>query len=104
MAGNANAARQELYDWLIEVPDIQFKICPALLGDALGNDYRYSREISRQVVLSGAVLTLENPGEARNHVAVYTAGVEGALRAYLERNEAKSRRQIRFQRSGRLPA
>jgi hypothetical membrane protein len=65
----------------MEVPDIRFKVCPGLLGDAFGN-YRYSREITLQVMLSGAVLTLEDPGQARDDVRVYTAGVEGALRAY----------------------
>ena len=82
LAENANATRQQLQNWIVEVPDIRFKVCPDLLGDAVGNDYRYSREINRQVVLSGAVLTIEHPGEARDDVAVYTAGVEGALRAY----------------------
>ena len=82
LAANANATRQQLRDWTIEVPDIRFKACPDLLGDVIGNDYPYSREINLQVVLSGAVLTIENPGDARDDVAVYTAGVEGALRAY----------------------
>jgi hypothetical membrane protein len=82
LAANANATRQQLRDWTIEVPDIRFKVCPNVLGDVIGNDYPYSREINLQVVLSGAVLTIENPGEARDDVAVYTAGVEGALRAY----------------------
>jgi hypothetical membrane protein len=82
LAANANATRQQLRDWTIEVPDIRFTACPDLLGDVIGNDYPYSREINLQVVLSGAVLTIENPGDARDDVAVYTAGVEGALRAY----------------------
>jgi hypothetical membrane protein len=82
LAENANATRQELRQWTIEVPDIRFKACPDLLGHAVGDSYPYSREINLQVLLSGAVLTIENPGEARNDVAVYTAGVEGALRAY----------------------
>ena len=79
---NANATRQRLREWIIEVPDIRFKVCAGLLGDALGDDYPYSREINLQVPLSGAVLTIEHPGEARDDFAVYTAGVEGALRAY----------------------
>lgn len=82
LAENAPATRQRLQDWVTEVPDIRFKVCTDLLGDALGDDYPYSREVNFQVVLSGAVLTLEDPGEARDDVAVYTAGVEGALRAY----------------------
>ena len=82
LAENANATRQQLRQWAIEVPDIRFKMCPDLLGHAVADDYRYSREIKLQVVLSGAVLTIEDPGEARDDVAVYTAGIEGALRAY----------------------
>ena len=82
LAENANATRQQLRQWTVEVPDIRFKVCSDLLGHAVGDDYPYSREINLQVVLSGAVLTLEDPGEARDDVAVYTAGVEGALRAY----------------------
>jgi hypothetical membrane protein len=82
LAQNANATRHKLLEWVVEVPDIRFKVCPDLLGHAVGDDYPYSREINLQVVLSGAVLTIEDPGEARDDVAVYTAGVEGALRAY----------------------
>jgi hypothetical membrane protein len=82
LAANANATRQQLREWMIEVPDIRFKVCPELLGHAVGTGYRYSREVNLQVLLSGAVLTIEDPGKARDDVAVYTAGVEGALRAY----------------------
>lgn len=82
VAANANAIRQQLRDWTIAVPDIRFKSCPGLLADVIGSDYPYARQINLQVLLSGAVLTIENPGDARNDVAVYTAGVEGALRAY----------------------
>jgi hypothetical membrane protein len=81
LAENANSIRQQLHDWAMEVPDIRFKVCPGLLGDAFAN-YRYSREVTRQVMLSGAVLTLEDPGQARDDARVYTAGVVGALRAY----------------------
>jgi hypothetical membrane protein len=82
LAENANATRQQLRQWVLDVPDIRFKVCPDLLGQVVADDYPYSREIDLQVVLSGAVLTIEDPGEARDEVAVYTAGVEGALRAY----------------------
>ena len=79
---NANATRQRLREWVAEVPDIRFKVCADLLGQVLSGDYPYAREIALQVLLSGAVLTIEHPGEARDDVSVYTAGVEGALRAY----------------------
>jgi hypothetical membrane protein len=79
---NSNATRQQLRQWMTDVPDIRFKVCPDLLASALSNGYPYSRAIDLQVALSGATLTLEHPGEARDDVAVYTAGVQGALRAY----------------------
>jgi hypothetical membrane protein len=81
IAENTNSVRQQLREWALEVPDIRFKVCPSLLGDAVAN-YRYSREVALQVMLSGAVLTIEDPGHARDDARVYTAGVEGALRAY----------------------
>ena len=82
LAENANVIRQQLREWTIEVPDIRFKACPALLGQAVPDVYPYSSEIKLQVLLSGAVLTIEDPGKARDDFAVYAAGVEGALRAY----------------------
>jgi hypothetical membrane protein len=82
LAEHATAARQQLRQWAMDVPDIRFKVCPDLLGHAVGDTYPYSREFNLQVLLSGAVLTIEDPGKARDDVAVYTAGVEGALRAY----------------------
>jgi hypothetical membrane protein len=81
LAENTDSIRQQLRDWAMDVPDIRFKVCPNLLGDAIGG-YRYSREVTLQVMLSGAVLTIEDPGQARDDARVYTAGVEGALRAY----------------------
>ena len=82
LATNANATRQQLRQWALDVPDIRFKVCPDLLGHAVADDYPYTREVNLQVMLSGALLTIEDPGKARDDVAVYTAGVEGALRAY----------------------
>ena len=82
VAANANDTRKQLRQWMIDVPDIRFTVCPDLLGHAVGDDYPYSRDVNLQVMLSGAVLTIEDRGKARDDVAVYTAGVEGALRAY----------------------
>ncbi len=96
LAGNANATRQALRRWIVEVPDIRFKTCPDLLGQVLGENYPYFYELNTQVLLSGAVLTIEDPGKARDDAAVYTAGVDGALRVYEVLVTAKS--------DARLPA
>jgi hypothetical membrane protein len=79
---NAPATRQWLREWIIEVPDIRFKACSDLLGHALGDNYPYSREVNLQTLFSGAAFTIEYPDKAREDIAVYNAGVEGALRVY----------------------
>jgi Protein of unknown function (DUF998) len=81
-AENAPTTRQWLREWIAEVPDIRFKVCDNLLGHALGDNYPYSQEIKLQVLFSGAALTLEHQDKARDDIAIYSAGVEGALRAY----------------------
>jgi hypothetical membrane protein len=82
LAENAAAKRQWLREWIVEVPDIHFAVCADLLGHALGDGYPYSREVDEQVLFSGAAFTIEHRNEARDRVAIYSAGVEGALRAY----------------------
>ena len=52
LAENANAARQQLREWVSEVPDIRFKACPDLLGHVIGETYPYAREVNLQIVLS----------------------------------------------------
>ena len=91
---NADAARQWLQEWAAAVPDIRFQVCPDLLDPAFADGYPYSREIKMQVMLSGAVFTIEHPGGARDEVAVYTAGVEGALRAYTVLLQSRSNGRV----------
>ena len=82
LASNAPEARQWLQEWIADVPDIRFWVCADLLGHALNESYPYSREVNQQVVFSGAAFTLERQDKARDDIAVYTAGVEGALHVY----------------------
>ena len=79
---NADATRLWLREWTIEVPEIRFHVCKELLIHGLGENYPYSREISLQTILSGAVFTLEHQNKARDNVGAYLAGVEGSLRMY----------------------
>jgi hypothetical protein len=79
---NADATRQWLREWTIEVPEIRFHVCNGLLSHGLGENYPYSREINLQTILSGAVFTLEHQDKARDDVGAYVAGVEGSLRMY----------------------
>jgi hypothetical membrane protein len=82
LAENAAATRQWLRKWIIEVPDIRVYTCDDLLGHGLGDKYPYSSEINLQVVFSAAAFAIEHQDQARDEIAQYSAGVEGALRAY----------------------
>lgn len=82
LAENALANRQWLRQWITDVPDIRFKVCSELIGPGLGDNYPYSQEINLQTLFSGAALTLEHQDKARDDAAVFTAGIEGALRVY----------------------
>jgi len=78
---DAAASRRWIRQWLVDVPDLNFIVCDDLLDDSL-DGYAFAGEIRDQVAVSGAAFALEHQGKARDDVAVYTAGVEGALRAY----------------------
>jgi carboxypeptidase Q len=69
--------------WLIQVPDIQTKLCAEVLGSAYKKEkYRHSSEIAAQLLLSGGVFVIENPDKAKDDKAQYLAAVEGVLKAY----------------------
>lgn len=96
LAKTATATRQWLREWITEVPDIQFMACDDLLGHAFGDNYPYSREVNQQVLFSGAAFALEHQDKARDDVAVYNAGVEGALRMYESLLKSKSDARFAF--------
>lgn len=71
--------------WLIEVPDITVQVCGEELGPIfheLDRDKNFVSEIFGQSMFSAASFVIEHPDEAKNAIAVYTAGVEGSLKAY----------------------
>jgi hypothetical protein len=74
---NANATRQWLRDWTIEVPEIRFHVCNQLLSNGLGENYPYSREINLQTILSGAVFTLEHQDKRRDDVGAMLRASKG---------------------------
>jgi carboxypeptidase Q len=82
LGDGVKSGREWALRWLIEVPDVSVKLCGSLLGPVLGSRKNYSTEIFTQVMLSTAAFVIENPDKANDDVAAYTAGVEGALRAY----------------------
>ncbi len=81
MAPEAKDARQWLTIWLIEIPDITTRFCPAPLG--LASDLNeYPPELVLQPAFSQAAYSIRNPDVESDSVEVYVAGVEGALRTY----------------------
>jgi len=79
---DAPATRQWLEEWIIEVPDIRVYACDELLGSGLGDKYPYAREVLLQPMFSAVAFAIEHQGRARDEIAQYHAGVEGALRVY----------------------
>jgi hypothetical protein len=82
LGDQAKDARRWLTVWLIEVPDISVKVCPALLAPLLGEKKNHAAEILTQMMFSVAAFTIKNPTAAADDVGTYTAGVEGSLRTY----------------------
>src|SRR5215813_133622 len=71
--------------WLIEVPDISVQVCGEELGPVFrqkDRDKNFVTEIFSQSMFSAASFVIEHPDEAKNPIPVYTAGVEGSLKAY----------------------
>jgi hypothetical membrane protein len=82
LAEDAPASRQWLQAWVNEVPEIQVYICDGLLRSGIGDSYPYVEEVNSQMMFSAAAFAIEHPDQARNRVAQFEAGVQGALKAY----------------------
>ena len=81
-AQDAPANRRWLREWALDVPDIRFYACDELIRPGLGDGYPYSSEVTVQPLLSAAAFAVEHQDQARDEIAQYTAGIEGALRVY----------------------
>jgi hypothetical protein len=82
LGAKAAEARRWLALWLLDVPDFQVRYCADVLGGDRGARQRVRPELLSQVSWSGAAFLIENPDKKGAKAEVYTAGVEGALRAY----------------------
>jgi hypothetical protein len=71
--------------WLIEIPDITVQVCGDELGPVFHESNRDKNSVSEifgQSMFSAASFVIEHPDQAKNAIAIYTAGVEGSLKAY----------------------
>ena len=82
--------------WLVQVPDITVKMCTALLGPLTDANKNYSTEIVTQMLPSEAAFVISNSDKVEDDIAVYTAGVEGSLRAYESILKAKPKARWSF--------
>jgi hypothetical protein len=81
LAKGAKEQRLWVLRWIIEVPDIRVPVCN-LLGPVFESQDDISTAIFNQMAVSSTAFIIQNPDKAKDDAAVYTAGVEGSLRAY----------------------
>jgi hypothetical protein len=83
LARSSMDARKWLFQWIVEIPDINVTSCAGPL-DALREDEddTYGQLLYVQSVFGMAAYQIENPKKTKDWVAVQTAGIESALRAY----------------------
>jgi hypothetical protein len=74
--------RQWAILWLVQVPDINIKLCAGAMGDYWKSKYKYSPQITTQLTLASAAFIIEHPDKKDDYLAQEVAGVESALRAY----------------------
>ena len=84
LAKDSLEKRMWLTEWLVEIPDVTFNVCPKEL-DALKsldkvND-TYSHQLRMQVLFSQVAFQLQHP-EEKSTVKIEAAGLAGTLRAY----------------------
>ena len=75
----------EKRSWLIEfitkAPDISVTVCN-LLGPMPGDDHPFFPQVLAQSLFSMGAFIIEHPDQAKDEIAVQTAGMEGALKVY----------------------
>jgi hypothetical protein len=75
-------ARRWLFQWIVEIPDIQVTSCKGPLDPLSSDEEGYGQLLYLQSVFGMATYLIEHPGKAKDWVAVQTAGIESTLRAY----------------------
>jgi hypothetical protein len=101
LARNAMDARKWLFQWIVEIPDVNVTSCAGPL-DVLREDEEdaYAQMLYLQSVFGMAAFIIENPKRAGDWVAVQTGGIESVLRAYESMRRADS--ELRWKELDRL--
>lgn len=83
LARSAGEARKWLFQWIVEIPDIQVTSCKGPLDVLLEEeDGAYGELLYVQSVFGMTAFLVESPKKAGDWAAVQTAGIESVLRAY----------------------
>lgn len=81
LADDAPDKRRWLMKWYEQVPDITLTVCN-LLGPFPKDDHPFFPRVLTQSMFSGGAFMIEHPDQAKDQVAVQTAGMIGALKVY----------------------
>jgi hypothetical protein len=81
MTNDAVDKRRWLIEWYQRVPDITITVCN-LLGPFPKEDHPFFPQVLTQSMFSGGAFMIEHPDQAKDRVAVQTAGLLGALKVY----------------------
>lgn len=83
LARSSVEARRWLFQWIVDIPDIQVTSCPGPLDPLLGEeDDAYAQLLYVQSVFGMTAYLIQNPKKAKDWVSVQTAGLESVLRTY----------------------
>lgn len=74
--------RTSIFQALIELPDIDAKVCADLLAEVRKNGYAFAPELTLHQTFGAGVFAIEHPDQAHDDAASYAAGLEAALRVY----------------------
>ncbi len=75
-------ARRWLFQWIVEIPDIQVTSCKGPLDSLQQDEEGYGQILYVQSVFGMAAYLIEHPAKKNDWVSVQTAGIESVLRAY----------------------
>ncbi len=101
LARSSMDARKWLFQWIVEIPDINVRSCAGPLDTLRAEEEdSYAQLLYIQSVFGMAAFQIENPKKESDWVAVQSAGIESVLRAYDSMRKADS--ELKYKELDRL--
>ena len=94
--------RKWLFQWIVEIPDIQVTSCKGPLDPLQEDEEGYGKLLYLQSVFGMTAFLIEHANRKDDWAAVQTAGIESVLRAYESIRKADS--EARWKELDRLAA